>query len=376
MKKYLISAATTATLAFLLFTGKVDAQTYHVQSGDSLWRIANNNQVTVQQLMTWNNLSSSTIFVGQSLTVQAQQARTYTVKSGDSLSVIARNHNTTVNAIRSLNNLSSDLIRIGQVLQIPSSSNVQQVSNNTQNVGSYTVKSGDSLSVIARNYNTTVAELRSLNGLNSDLIRVGQVLQVPQAQSGNQSQQQSATTYTVRAGDSLWKIATDHNLTVNQLRQFNNLSSDVIRVGQVLRLTSSSNTNNTSTNNTTSQVQQGFNVEALIEEARKHIGVPYVWGGSTTRGFDCSGYLQYVFNTQGISIPRTVATIWNATTPVSTPRVGDIVFFETYTSGPSHAGIFIGNNQFIHAGSSTGVTITSMNNSYWSQRYLGARSVR
>ena len=111
----------------------------------------------------------------------------------------------------------------------------------------------------------------------------------------------------------------------------------------------------------------------MIAEASIHIGTPYVWGGTTPSGFDCSGFVQYVFAQQGISIPRTVATQWNAATAVSQPSVGDIVFFETYTNGPSHNGIYIGNNQFIHSGSSTGVTITSMDNSYWKARYLGAK---
>ncbi|GAF65035.1 putative peptidase [Bacillus sp. TS-2] len=117
----------------------------------------------------------------------------------------------------------------------------------------------------------------------------------------------------------------------------------------------------------------GALVTNLIAEASLHIGIPYVWGGTSTAGFDCSGFIQYVFKQQGINLSRTVATQWNAGTPVSKPSVGDVVFFETYTNGPSHNGIYIGNNQFIHSGSSTGVTITSMDNSYWKPRYLGAK---
>ncbi|WP_419394326.1 C40 family peptidase [Cytobacillus praedii] len=114
-------------------------------------------------------------------------------------------------------------------------------------------------------------------------------------------------------------------------------------------------------------------LDALIAEAKKYIGVPYKWGGSTPAAFDCSGYLNYVYNNVGISIPRTVSTIWDATKPVSTPKVGDIVFFNT-SSGPSHAGIYLGDNQFIHSGSSTGVTISDMSLSYWKTRYLGVRT--
>jgi peptidoglycan DL-endopeptidase LytE len=120
--------------------------------------------------------------------------------------------------------------------------------------------------------------------------------------------------------------------------------------------------------------ERKLDVIELVADAADLLGTPYVWGGSTPEvGFDCSGFIVYLFKKQGISLPRTVATIWNAGTPVSSPSVGDIVFFETNKSGPSHAGIYIGNNQFIHSGSSTGVTISRLDNSYWKSRYLGAK---
>jgi cell wall-associated NlpC family hydrolase len=153
------------------------------------------------------------------------------------------------------------------------------------------------------------------------------------------------------------------------LKSYNNLTSDAIYVGQVLQLKAQATTNQNP------EVKPSLNVDALIEEAKKYIDVPYVWGGTTPSGFDCSGYLNYVYNTQGITIPRTVESIWSSATPVSTPQIGDIVFFTTYAPGASHAGIYIGDNKFIHAGSSTGVTITDMNNPYWNPRYLGAKSV-
>ncbi|WP_044749189.1 cell wall-binding repeat-containing protein [Bacillus alveayuensis] len=118
-----------------------------------------------------------------------------------------------------------------------------------------------------------------------------------------------------------------------------------------------------------------LDIASLISTAKSFIGVPYVWGGTTPAGFDCSGYLNYVYEKHGINLPRTVADIWKVSKPVSSPAVGDIVFFETYKPGPSHAGIYIGDNQFIHASSSKGVEITSINSSYYKTRYLGAKRV-
>ncbi|MCK1991181.1 C40 family peptidase [Peribacillus muralis] len=113
--------------------------------------------------------------------------------------------------------------------------------------------------------------------------------------------------------------------------------------------------------------------KAIVNEAKKHMNVRYVWGGTTPKGFDCSGFLNYVFEkSANVNLPRTVAEIHKKGTKVSNPQVGDLVFYETYKRGASHAGIYIGGNQFIHS-SSSGVTITSMDNSYWKKRYLGAK---
>ncbi|UNJ81098.1 C40 family peptidase [Metabacillus dongyingensis] len=116
------------------------------------------------------------------------------------------------------------------------------------------------------------------------------------------------------------------------------------------------------------------NKSNIVTTAKKYLNVPYAWGGMSPRGFDCSGYLNYVFNeSAGKKLPRTVADIYKQGVKTSSPQAGDLVFFETYKTGASHAGIYLGNNQFIHSSSSKGVTITSMNNSYWSERYLGAK---
>ena len=132
------------------------------------------------------------------------------------------------------------------------------------------------------------------------------------------------------------------------------------------------------TNAKTAQVNEESTISStkLIEEAKKHLDVPYVWGGSTPKGFDCSGFLNYVFDKSAdVNLPRTVSDIYKMGTKVSEPEVGDLVFFETYKSGASHVGIYIGNDQFIHSSSSKGVSIASLDNSYWSKRYLGAKSI-
>ncbi|WML46849.1 C40 family peptidase [Neobacillus sp. PS3-34] len=112
----------------------------------------------------------------------------------------------------------------------------------------------------------------------------------------------------------------------------------------------------------------------LTEYAKNFIGVPYVWGGTTPQGFDCSGFLSYVFKEYGVQLPRTSAEQFQQGEKISTNEMvpGDLVFFTTYKSGPSHAGIYLGDNKFIHA-SPHGVEIASLNLSYYKSRFLGAK---
>lgn len=118
------------------------------------------------------------------------------------------------------------------------------------------------------------------------------------------------------------------------------------------------------------------NPSEVISVAKSLIGTPYKWGGTSRKGFDCSGFIQYVFDEVDLVLPRTVRDIWNFTDPIDSPSVGDFVFFETYEPGPSHMGIYIGEGQFIHASTSKGVRISHLEEDYWKQRYLGAKRIK
>jgi len=314
MRKQLLTMAATATIMFTSFNGQASAHenNYQVRSGDTLWKIAQANNLSIQQITDWNRLSSTVIYPGQTLTLLAPHSHEETSKS-------------------------------------------------------YTVQYGDTLWIIANKLKMGVYELKSMNGLSSDVIYPGQQLLVKSGSTlpAPPSQQESVNTYKVQSGDTLWIIANKFNVTIAQLKSINQLNSDIINVGQTLLIPAGS---------TSGQISSpAATVDALIAEAKKYIGVPYVWGGSTPAGFDCSGYLNYVFNHVGLSIPRTVAAIWSEAKTVSSLKEGDIVFFNTGSS-PSHAGIYLGNNQFIHAGTSTGVTISDMGSSYWKSRYMGAKT--
>jgi peptidoglycan DL-endopeptidase LytE len=226
----------------------------------------------------------------------------------------------------------------------------------------YTVQSGDSLWKISQANNISIANLKTWNNLTSDSIYVNQKLSL----LAPHSHETATGTYTVQKGDTLYLIAARNQLTVAQLKSINNLTSDTIYVGQVLKVTPSTTT-------TPVPAPTVSKAQMVMDEAKKYIGTPYLWGGNTPAGFDCSGLTSYVFNKVGVSIPRTAATQWSGLKVVSSPKPGDLVFFETYAPGPTHVGIYLGNNQFIQAGSK-GVSIADMTNTYWKPRYLGART--
>ncbi len=319
------------------------------------------------------------------------------VKSGDTLWSIATKYQTSVQNLKTQNNLKSDVIHIGQTLVI--SSNASKPSEPTKPVetakptpstpstaSTYKVQSGDTLYKIAAQFKMSVSDLKRLNSLSSNVIYVNQTLKVNgQATSSNpkpevtEPQTPSVSTngtYKVQQVDTLSKIAAQFKMSVSALKTANNLKSDIIYVNQVLKVTTSGaapSTQSTGTPSTTTPNNGQLNISKMITDAKKYIGVPYKWGGTTPSGFDCSGFIYYVMKEQ-ISMPRyTTMGFWNASKSISQPQPGDLVFFTTYTSGPSHLGIYLGNRQFIHAGSSTGVTISSLDNSYWNKRYLGAK---
>ena len=121
----------------------------------------------------------------------------------------------------------------------------------------------------------------------------------------------------------------------------------------------------------------GTQGKQIVSTAQTLMGIPYVFGGTTTSGFDCSGLVQYVFKMHGLTIPRLADEQYNLGKAAKPHQLvaGDLVFFSTYMAGVSHCGIYVGDGKFLHASSSKGVSIDSLDNEYWKARYVGARKV-
>ena len=119
-------------------------------------------------------------------------------------------------------------------------------------------------------------------------------------------------------------------------------------------------------------------VKSVIATAKKYTGVPYVFGGTTPKGFDCSGFLQFVFAKHGLNIPRLADDQYKLGVSVKNTKSlvpGDLVFFTTYTSGVSHCGIYLGKGDFIHTSSSKGVRVDNLSNDYWKPRFIGGKHI-
>lgn len=222
--------------ALLTYIGKNSEGYYIVKSGDTLYSIARDNDTTVSEIKSLNNLTSNTLSVGQRLRLPGNDtigtpitpptvpSDVYTVKSGDTLYSIAKKFNISVNELMNYNNLNNTTLSLGQQLRIPGTTSQPQ---NNSSYTTYIVKSGDNLYNIARNFGTTVSDIMNYNNLTTNLLSIGQVLRIPTS---------SVNTYTVKSGDSLYSIAKAYNTTVDDLKKKNNLTSNLLSIGQVLRV--------------------------------------------------------------------------------------------------------------------------------------------
>ena len=198
---------------------------YVIQKGDSLWSISKKFGLTVNELKEMNNLTSNLLTIGDTLKVKKETTpiateNTYKVQKGDSLYSIAKKYNMTVNELKTLNNKTSNLLTIGEVLIV----------NKNEEYNTYTVQKGDSLYKIANIYGISVDKLKEINGLTTNTLTIGQILKVP----GEKTNQ----VYTVVAGDNLYRIAQKFNTTVSAIQSLNNLSTSNLSIGQKLLIPS------------------------------------------------------------------------------------------------------------------------------------------
>ena len=254
-------------------------QTYIVKPGDTLYGISNQFGVSVTELASLNNVNANTLQIGQTLKIPLSSGINpnnmfmYTVQKGDTLYTIARKYNTTVNDIMKLNYLTNTNVSVGQVIRIPENY-FKENEMVLPNYSNYVVKAGDNLYKIARENNIDVNTLIKDNALTSNNIYIGQNLKIriPEdnitvveecfGEDYNPPVTDNYTNYIVQRGDSLYSIANRFNTSVSEIKRINNLSSNNLSIGQILKLPINTN-NNT---NRTYTVQRGDNLYSIARK--------------------------------------------------------------------------------------------------------------
>ena len=211
------------------YTGPVLNENYYiVKAGDSLWSISKKYGISVDKLKDINNLDGNLLSIGQKLLVKDTSSSEdvgvyYTVKAGDTLYGIAKSYGLSVDELKSMNGLKNNNLNVGQKLLVSGTSEIVDGTD----YDTYVVKSGDNLYAIARRYAITVDKLKDINNLSSNLLSIGQKLLVPKNDNKK---------YVVKAGDSLYKIAVENDTTVTELINLNELSTTNLSIGQVIYL--------------------------------------------------------------------------------------------------------------------------------------------
>lgn len=199
---------------------------YIVRQGDTLSSVANKFNISINDLITYNELPTTILSVGQVLRIPqiGPSNLLYTVKRGDTLYQLANSYGTTVDAIKQLNKLTSNNLSVGQQLYIPEGTTISETDYVV-----YEVKPGDTLYAISKSYDTSVEAIKSYNNLTNNTLSIGQILQIP-----TDSIETETTTYKVNRGDTLYKIANNFGVTVAEIMNLNNMNSTLLTIGETL----------------------------------------------------------------------------------------------------------------------------------------------
>lgn len=245
----------------ILVVNSGDKQIEHrVKKGETLSKIASRYGVTLAQLKEWNNLKSSNINIGKKLLVYSGDAKrtatasnsssetkvsTYKVKKGDTLGEIALKYGVSTAQLRKWNDLNSNNIKINQLLSVRSNSSTNSIGDNASvsksNMVSYKIKSGDSIGQIAERFGVSASQIRDWNNLKSDKIVVGKSLNIysdndPNSSNKNRTSTGESKIHKVVSGESLWTIARSYNIKVADIMLWNNMKTEVVKIGQKLNI--------------------------------------------------------------------------------------------------------------------------------------------
>ncbi len=282
-------------------------------------------------------------------------AKTHKVKKNETLTSLANKYHVSVNDLKEANNKLNSSIKPGELLVIPSqSASRKNAAETSARASVYKVRKGDSISRISKRTGVSVAEIKRLNDLGNNKLKTGQILALVDPESESSVRAKVASRPPLRYIELLNEKEYEQSLT--ELIDQDTASFGIPRETE----------------------KSADSVKLLKTKAFGFLGTRYRFGGSTQSGIDCSAFVQKVFNEMDISLPRTAREQFERGEIVNQGDMqkGDLVFFRTYASFPSHVGIYLGNNRMIHASSrDKRVVISSLNTPYYRARFIGAKRI-
>lgn len=290
-------------------------------------------------------------------------ATQYKVKNGDSLYSISKKFGVSVNEIKNINNLHKAKIKPKQILNISSDRSSVKSSKRTAKSKSkpvyYTVRKGDTLSRIAQKTHQPMKQIMALNHVNSKSLRVGQKLVLVKS------------TYVSTKSKT---VPEDKNITLEE----DDAAPDTLDEEDGDNIVDVSNDEQSRKEELLGKWNSPDEMQLFVKVATGFIGAPYRFGGSSLKGIDCSSFVQKIYRIFDIQLPRNAAQQSKVGISIARENLtqGDLVFFHTKRS-LGHVGIYIGNNEFVHASSkSHGVRIDSLETPYYQKRFQRAVRVK
>lgn len=368
-------AALSASGALLTTGASALADSYTVVKNDTLWGLSKKYGVSVSDLKKANGVSGHLIYVGQKLQIPAKSTKavkaakatkttsastvdttstTHTVVKGDTLWSLAKKYGVSVKALMKANNLSSSTILIGQSLNLRAGMTTYGVNGVTTgssstaastNTASSTSTTASSQAPKAKK--TTTKAKRTTTNTSSNTNTNTSAKAQSQSTASNSSASTTTNTNTA-ASTANTTSSTNTASTTNTAASSTNTASNTNTAASSSQAVSQAPTGSTSTSTATSTASAS--ASAITSYALTFLGVPYVWGGTTPSGFDCSGLVQYVYSHFGINLGRTTYTQQYAGTKISvaSAQAGDLYFWGSYGSA-YHVAIALGGGQYVMA---------------------------
>ncbi len=288
----------------------------------------------------------------------ALAAKTHRVKKSETLYSLAKKYHVSVEDLKSANNLVSSHIKGGTLLVIPprsAAAGPEEQGQKDRRTASYKVRKGDTLTKVAKKTGVSISELKRLNSLGKARLKPGQILALRENAPASTASPKVAKKLLLRNSDLFNEK--DYEQSLAELAE----------------------TNPEKPVDLTKNVELNVdNIRQLKKTAFGFLGIRYRFGGSSSKGIDCSSFVQQVFRQLDVSLPRTAREQFETGADVAPGDLqkGDLVFFRTYAPFASHVGIYLGDKKMIHASSrDRRVVISTMNTPYYRSRFLGAKRI-